>query len=59
MPFIVPNFIVLGQTMWKKTRYKMFYTLQYFGGLGPKFTNLGPDVQKPPFYEPAKFRRFR
>jgi len=42
--------------------YKIFYTLQYFGTPrgppGPKFTNLGPDIQQGPLYQPAKFRLF-
>ena len=62
MPIIMPNFIALGQTMYEKS-VTIFYTLQYFGAPGgppvPKFTNLGPDVQQGPIYQPAKFSRFR
>jgi len=31
IPLIVPNFIVLGQTMNEKSATNFFYALQYFG----------------------------
>jgi len=43
----------------KRKVLQFFYTLQYYGvpgGLpGPKFTNLGTDVQQGPDYHYAKF----
>ena len=58
MPLIVPNFILLSQTMYEKSVTIFFYTLQYFGDPGGppglKFTDLGPDVQQGPSI--AKFR---
>jgi len=48
MPLIMPNFIMVGQMLYKKSVTKFFCTLQYFGipggSLVPKFTNLGGDV---------------
>jgi len=45
--------------MEEKSATNFFYTLQCFGapgGLpGPKFTNLGNDVQQGPEYQYAKF----
>lgn len=59
MPFIVPNLIAIGQTMYEKSVI-ILYTLQYFGALRglpePKLTNLSPDVQQGPLYQSAKFR---
>jgi len=53
MPVIMPNFIALRQTMYKKC-YKIF-TLVNFGAqggpLGPKFTSLGNNVQQGPIYQ--------
>jgi len=47
MPLITPNFIAVGQMMYKKNVTKFFfYTFQYFGAPEehvPKFTNLGGD----------------
>jgi len=53
----MPNFITIEQTMYEKT-VTIFYTLQYFVATGlpvSKFTNLGPDVQQVPLYQPTKF----
>ena len=58
MPFIVLNFIALGQTIYEKTVTNFFYTLQYFGApggpTGPKFTSLGR-VRQGSLYQPTKF----
>jgi len=55
IPLIVPNFIVLGQTMNEKSATKIFYALQYFGAPrgppGPKFISRGTDVQKGQNYQ--------
>jgi len=53
MPLTVPNFIVLGQTIYaEKSVTIFFYTLQYFGApegpLSQSYTNLGTGVQQGP-----------
>jgi len=46
-PLTMPNFIMLGQTLYEKA-LQFFYTIPYFGAPGdphaPKFTNLGDNV---------------
>ena len=44
MPLVVPNFIVLGHTVYEKSVTENFYTRHYFGASGgplwPKFTAI-------------------
>jgi len=48
MPVIVPNFIVLNQTMYEKRVTKFFFTHLWIlvDPFGTKFTNLGINVQQ-------------
>jgi len=58
MPFIVPNFIALGQMMYEKA-IQIFLHLHYFGAQGAprsKFTDLGTDLQQGSLYQLNKFR---
>jgi len=56
---IVSNFITLGQTMYQESVTNSFLHPSVFwhseGPTGPKFTNLGPDVQQRPLYQSDKF----
>ena len=42
MPLIMPNFIVLGQTMFEKSVAKYFESLQYFGAPGGPLSRSSP-----------------
>ena len=59
---IVPNVIALEPNNVREKRYKIFYTLQYFGASGgpsvSKCTNLRTDVQQGPANSELNFVPF-